>query len=49
MKIVLSRRYLVPYRLEIEVFGYRRPVFLLKFFLKVGFGRVMEITDPFLT
>jgi len=35
MKIVLSRRHLAPNMLKIEDFGYRRPVFPLKIFLKV--------------
>ncbi len=34
MKIVLSRRHSAPNRLKIEDFGYRRPVFPLKIFLK---------------
>jgi hypothetical protein len=34
MKIVLSRRHLAPNRLKIEDFGYWKPVFPLKIFIK---------------
>lgn len=46
MKVVLSSRHLALNRLKTEDFGYVKPVFSrLRFFFKVGFGRVIRAPD----